>query len=106
MAASLEVVTAWTFPEQPAPLGITADLENLDHLVEGALAKLGEIVADEVPASERQHVSTRVIRGSAAPVLLAESADADLLVVGSRGDGALEQALFGSVSEHCVGRAS
>jgi nucleotide-binding universal stress UspA family protein len=25
MAAALEVVTVWTFPEQPAPLGIAAE---------------------------------------------------------------------------------
>ena len=105
MDAPLEVVTAWTFPEKPAPLDITINVQNLEHLMDEALAKLAEIIADEVPTHQRKHAYPRVFRGTAAKVLLAESADAQLLVVGSRGLGALEQLLLGSVSERCVRHA-
>lgn len=47
----------------------------------------------------------KVIHGSPAKTLLQEAADADLLVVGSRGHGAVSSALLGSVSHQCVHHA-
>jgi nucleotide-binding universal stress UspA family protein len=50
-------------------------------------------------------VSQRVVKGHPAPVLLDAAADADLLVVGSRGRGGFKGMLLGSVSQHVVARA-
>jgi nucleotide-binding universal stress UspA family protein len=47
-------------------------------------------------------VTTRVVRGHPAQVLLDAAKGADLLVVGSRGHGTLAGMLLGSVSQHCV----
>jgi nucleotide-binding universal stress UspA family protein len=44
----------------------------------------------------------KVVHGSPAKALLQEAADADLLVVGRRGHGAVSEALLGSVSHQCV----
>ncbi len=44
-------------------------------------------------------------RGDPAEVLLSRSRDADLLVVGSRGEGGFTGLLMGSVSEKCVRHA-
>jgi len=49
-------------------------------------------------------VSTRVVVGAGSPaeVLVDASRDADLLVVGSHGHGAVRDLLVGSVALHCV----
>jgi len=106
VGAPLEVVTAWTFPEHPAPLDVPIQLQNLDDLMDEARAKLDEIVADAVPPGQRGSVSTRVIRGNAGQVLLAEAESASLLVVGTRGRGEMERLVLGSVSDRCVRHSS
>jgi len=50
-------------------------------------------------------VSTKVVEGHPAPVLVKESKHAQLLVVGSRGHGEFTGMLLGSVSQHCVTNA-
>ena len=50
-------------------------------------------------------VSTRVIEGYPAQVLVDASAGADLLVVGSRGLSGFADVLLGSVSTYCVHHA-
>jgi nucleotide-binding universal stress UspA family protein len=102
MDVPLVVVTAWTFPETPAPLGIPVHVPYQDELIEQARAKLDQIVGEVLPVAERVGVETRVIAGHAAPVLLAESNAASLLVVGRQGDGVFEHALAGLVSERCI----
>jgi nucleotide-binding universal stress UspA family protein len=98
----LLVVTAWTFPERPAPLGIVAHVPWQEELLAEARRKLDQVIAEVVPADQREHVEAKVVQGGAAQVLLAEATDADVLVVGSRGHGAFEELLLGSVSERCV----
>jgi len=103
--ATLEVLTAWTFPEHPAPLGIVPRVPWPEELIAEARVKLDEVIRDALPNMDPQRVIARVIRGSAVPVLLDAARDAELLVVGSRGRGAMAELLLGSVSEHCVRHA-
>ena len=103
--ATLEVVTAWTFPEHPAPLGLEIHVPWPDELIAQARVKLDEVIGDALPDMDPQGIHARVIRGSAVPVLLDAARDAELLVVGSRGRGAMAELLLGSVSEHCVRHA-
>ena len=51
-------------------------------------------------------LSTELVRGHAADVLIKASHDADLLVVGSRGHGTVAGMPVGSVSQHCVHHAT
>jgi nucleotide-binding universal stress UspA family protein len=54
--------------------------------------------------SAQQEPGRRIVVG-AAQVLLEACEGADLLVVGSRGDGGFTEALLGSVSQACVQHA-
>ncbi len=103
--ATLDVLTAWTFPEQPAPLGIVVHVPWPDELIAQARVKLDEIIRDALPELDPRRIHAQVIRGSALRVLLDAASHADLLVVGSHGRGALAELLLGSVSERCVRHA-
>jgi nucleotide-binding universal stress UspA family protein len=50
-------------------------------------------------------ISQWVRQGNPAQVLIDAAADADLLVVGSRGHGGFAEVLLGSVCMHCVQHA-
>jgi nucleotide-binding universal stress UspA family protein len=51
-------------------------------------------------------VTTKIVEGHPAPVLINASRGASLLVVGSRGHGEFVGMLIGSTSEHCVANAA
>ena len=73
------------------------------QLQEGAAQRLAAAVA-EVAGAEA--VEQLAVRGHAAEVLVAQSRDAELLVVGSRGHGTITGAVLGSVSHACTHHAS
>lgn len=101
---TVRVVTAWYFPASygwaPTPLIAEVDLEADARLAQKQV--LEEIALTEGPVT----VQTEIVEGPPALVLLREAADAELLVVGSRGHGAFAGMLLGSVSEHCVHHAT
>ena len=105
MHVPLEVVTAWTFPEEPAPLGIEIHLPWNEHLMDEARAKLTQIIAEVVPDAERDRVTAKVVPGHPSKVLLEEASEHDLLVVGCRGRSAFEELIFGATSDHCARHA-
>lgn len=63
-------------------------------------AKTVEAAIAEVATPGGPEIRSVVVQGASAQVLLEASADADLLVVGSRGQGLLVDALVGSLSHH------
>ena len=69
---------------------------------ERTLREAVERVRSAHPSAE---VETTVVEGPPARVLVDMSADADLLVVGSRGLGGFSGLLLGSVSQQCVHHA-
>jgi nucleotide-binding universal stress UspA family protein len=70
-----------------------------------AEAALETAIRNALPDTDEFEVKCRVLEGAAADVLVAESRDADLLVVGSRGHGGFAQLLLGSVSQQCAHHA-
>ncbi len=75
---------------------------------EAAQAALDEVMrrVASAPDSAGVELEPLLIEGVPGPVLVEESASADVLVVGSHGRGPLTRALLGSVSSYCVHHAS
>jgi nucleotide-binding universal stress UspA family protein len=101
---TVRVVSAWYFPATygwaPTPMIAEVDLEADARLAQKQV--LEEVVATEGPVT----VQREIVQGPPALMLLREAADAELLVVGSRGHGAFAGMLLGSISEHCVHHAT
>lgn len=133
--AVLEPVVAWNdFPEedaaferglvlgqQPVGTGSWAGVVENDNLDVRPLVNVSEPASRRAVAAQAVvdnatsflkrsypdlEVKARMISGPAAPVLIEASRNADLLVVGTRGHGAVATMFLGSVSHHCVQHAS
>jgi nucleotide-binding universal stress UspA family protein len=93
---SLEIVSAWA---RPTSYGLPLVVGGLDPEVEGKTILEQALAESGLPA---ERVKATAIHGSPTEVLVAESAHANLLVVGSRGRGGVAELLLGSVSTYCV----
>jgi len=101
--AVVEAIIVWDYPPYFGTAGWVAPVEAFPKdLAEQVLA---ETIAKAVGAEPRVDVRTKALYGSPAKALVDASADADQLVVGSRGHGALTGALLGSVSLACAHHA-
>ena len=79
-----------------------ADLAAIRDVLDTAVRR----VVEQESADQRSvSVTSDVVEGPAAKVLLGAVSESDLLVVGSRGHGAFVGALLGSVSHHVVAQA-
>ena len=81
---------------------IPADFE-VRRTAEGVLH---DVLQEAVPDADGIAIERRVAEGGAATVLIDESRNADLLVVGSRGLGGFAGLLLGSVSQQCAHHAA
>jgi nucleotide-binding universal stress UspA family protein len=104
--ARLRAVHAWVIP---AAFGADAALvlaeaiegfrEEGERVLDEALAEVAGESGPDVP------VEREVVQGPASECLLRAAADADLLVLGSRGRGGFAGLLLGSVSQQCTHHA-
>ncbi len=105
--ATVRAVLAWHYPAAAgvAPVGVApqAVREETERVMNAQLAEaIGKVYPDQAAAAA---VETKLSYGHPAEVLIEESGNADLLVVGSHGHGAFTGMLTGSVSVHCVNHA-
>ena len=102
--AALHVVMTWELPIAAYAYSVPAPTAyDLGPQSKQELDKIIEQLRGEFPLIE---VSGSVVEGRAGPVLLSAAEGADLLVVGSRGHGAVVGMLLGSVSEYCITHAA
>jgi nucleotide-binding universal stress UspA family protein len=101
--ATLRVVHAWQFGNIGlAGLAGFSPAAELDDLVDMAESALDAILEEVAPDTDGVPVERQVVEGPAATVLVDESRNADLLVVGSRGYGGFAGLLLGYVSKQCA----
>jgi nucleotide-binding universal stress UspA family protein len=106
--ASIEAVIAWEEPVMYSTMSLGYAPVAFDgEDVEKTMTKVLNDSLAEVSAEGGQSVVVipRVMRGHPTQTLLDAAADADLLVVGSRGHSTFAGLLLGSVSQHCVQHA-
>jgi nucleotide-binding universal stress UspA family protein len=106
--AKLRVVHAWRY----GTIGTTGTVgidgfyttpvvgADVNHVREAAEQVLENALREPLVDTDSVEIERRVVEGPPASVLVNESRDADLLVVGSRGHGGFTELLLGSVSQH------
>ena len=100
--SALQVITTW---EWPINYGWAFPLPSDYDPADDAQKMLAGIVEPVQIGHPNVSIRTTVVEGRPAPILVAASEGAELLVVGSRGHGEFSGMLIGSVSEHCVTNA-
>ncbi|MEV4280057.1 universal stress protein [Actinoplanes xinjiangensis] len=104
---TVEAITAWQVPPtyvhaagwRPTGIDDAGIIGYAEKTLAEAVAQVqGE---DDHPVP----VTTHVLQGPAAQVLIEAGKGAELMVLGSRGHGAFSGMLLGSVSRHCVQHA-
>ncbi len=101
--AVVEAVIAWDYPAvYGTRVPILPDV-SVEELAQRAVA---DAVAEASGPAGGVEIRPRMVEGDASRVLLDASAEAELLVVGSRGHGGFVEALLGSVGQQCVHHAT
>jgi nucleotide-binding universal stress UspA family protein len=102
----LRVVCAWEVPAAvyAGAWGVAPDQES--GFGDGARDIAAQALSEAARLQPGIDRESRTVRGQPADVLVQESQDADLLVVGSRGLGGFKSLLLGSVSQQFVHHAT
>jgi nucleotide-binding universal stress UspA family protein len=101
----VDAVMAWQVPaalQNYSRIGSFPYDEEQEGLHGHAKKTLEAVIGDEVGPAGGERVTTRVVQGHPAEVLLNAAEGADLLVVGHRGDGSFADPLLGSVGQYCA----
>ena len=105
LRAELDVVACFTVEPYWADLWqvvVPSADEVREDVLREAQAQVAAVLAARPAEAPAPRVHVEVAQGAPADVLVQRARDAALLVVGSRGHGAVRAALLGSVALHCV----
>ena len=103
---TIRLVMSWTYaPVAAAGYGFGGSLPPAESMTDATAAALADVVAG-LTVPDGVTVEEVVREGTAAHVLLEESAGADLLVIGKRGHGGFLGLLIGSVTTQVANHAS
>jgi nucleotide-binding universal stress UspA family protein len=101
--ATVDAMIAWRYPVLPVAVGpAPAAVIDPAEFEKDADRTVTDAIRAVIGAGSDVQVSAHVKEGNPAQVLLDAAAEADLLVVGSRGHGGFAEALLGSVGQQCV----
>lgn len=103
---SVRTVTSWYAEVVDGHVVTTPGTAAWQQVEDGYQAMVAKGLADIRAKYPHIDVESSVVRGPAAEVLTRESADASLLVIGSRGRGGFRGMLLGSVSHKVIETAS
>jgi nucleotide-binding universal stress UspA family protein len=101
-SAELDVVTCWHLPTYTGIGELPAEWDPADDAAQTLAIAVKAAFGDEPPTG----LKAMVRQGHPAQVLVEESDDADVLVVGTRGHGGFVGLLLGSVSAYCAEHAA
>jgi nucleotide-binding universal stress UspA family protein len=103
----VRVIHAWNMPAPPGRIGYySTEFQDPSPFREGAERFVSESLAEVDAEAQGVQVDGEAVQGPPAEVLVNAGKGAELLVVGSRGQGGFRALLLGSVSEHCARHAS
>jgi nucleotide-binding universal stress UspA family protein len=101
IGAGIDAVISWNYPTGYGMGGVASDWNPGEDARDLLAETVASVLGGDIPVP-----LTQVVReGNAARVLLDETKDAQMLVVGSRGHGGFAGLLLGSVSAHCAEHA-
>ncbi len=101
IGAGVDAVMSWNYPAGYGMGAVATDWNPGEDARDLLAETVASVLGDHIPVP-----FTQVVReGNAAQVLLDETKDAQMLIVGSRGDGGFAGLLLGSVSAHCAEHA-
>jgi nucleotide-binding universal stress UspA family protein len=103
--ADLVVVNVWEHTLLPPAGSVSVSEHYVPDPSQRTADDLVQVIKEELGDEPRVQVQPRVKQGSPAKVLIEESANADLLVVGTRGHGGFAGLVLGSVSQHVAAYA-
>ena len=103
--AELVVVNVWEHTLMPPAGSVSVSERFVPDSSQRTADDLIQVIKDELGDDPPVLVRPEVRQGRPAKVLIEESADADLLVVGKRGHGGFVGLVLGSVSQHVAAYA-
>jgi nucleotide-binding universal stress UspA family protein len=103
--ADLVVVNVWEHTLLPPAGSVSVSDKYVTEPSQRTADELIRVIKEELGEEPAVLVQPRVKHGSPAKVLIEESVDADLLVVGTRGHGGFAGLVLGSVSQHVAAYA-